>query len=230
MSRLDQTLLAWHRRARSQPLLYRLTLGTRILLAVGFIPTGMVKLLGQRFSYMSVETPIGAFFETLYQSGLYWHFLGAAQVLAGVLVLVPATATLGALLFFPILANVFVITLSYDFNFTPVVTGPMLLASVYLMAWDYDRLRGILAISGQVAPTSVAPQLRLSRLEWSVYVLGTASGLVFFGGTRFSALAGQWYLYSFWIAAGSAAVAVLLGFTRQVRRSRPAELVTDVVG
>ncbi len=31
--------------------------------------------LGYRFSYMSPETDIGGFFETMYQSGLYYHFL-----------------------------------------------------------------------------------------------------------------------------------------------------------
>jgi len=77
---------------RSQPLLYRLTLGTRVLLAAGFIPTGMVKLLGERFTTMSPDTALGGFFETLYQSGLYWQFLGATQVVAGVLILLPATA------------------------------------------------------------------------------------------------------------------------------------------
>ena len=44
-NRLLSTLQRW---IRSRPLLYRLTLGTRVLLAVGFIPSGLVKLLGPK--------------------------------------------------------------------------------------------------------------------------------------------------------------------------------------
>jgi hypothetical protein len=73
MYELDQFLSAARRWVRARPLLYRLTLGTRVLLAVGFIPTGMVKLLGRRFTTMSPESGIGGFFETLYQSGPYWR-------------------------------------------------------------------------------------------------------------------------------------------------------------
>ena len=128
---------------RSRPFLLRFTWFTRILLAAGFIPTGMVKLLGHRFTTITADSPIGAFFEAMYQTGLYWQFLGFSQVLAGVLLLIPRTAHLGALLFLPIVTNIFIVTVSLGFRGTPVVTGLMLLAVVYLNAWDYHRVRGI---------------------------------------------------------------------------------------
>ncbi len=211
-SRLDSKLLPMHRRLRSQPLLYRFTLGTRILLAAGFIPTGIVKLIGWRFTRMSPEFPIGAFFETLYLSGLYWRFLGLGQVIAGLCVLVPATATLGALLFLPIMLNVFVITLSYDFKFTPVITGLMLLANVYLLTWDYDRLRGIFGLTTQIDPL---PQHRLGRFERWVYATGTTAGMGFFAGTRSLVPAGwsYWYLG---IGLASVLAALWLGVQRQI--------------
>ena len=59
----DRLLSALQRWMRARPLLYRLTLGTRVLLAVGFIPTGMVKLPGRRFTTMSPESDIGNFFD-----------------------------------------------------------------------------------------------------------------------------------------------------------------------
>jgi hypothetical protein len=37
--------------------------------------------------------------------------------------------------------NVFVITISIDFAGTPVITGLMLLAVIYLLCRDYDRLK-----------------------------------------------------------------------------------------
>lgn len=211
MKRLDLIFLRWQRRARSHALLYRFTLATRILLAVGFIPTGMVKLLGRRFTTMSPAYPIGAFFETLYQSGPYWHFIGLAQVLAGICVLVPATATLGALLFFPIMLNIFVITLSYDFHFTPVVTGLMLLAGLYLLCWDYDRLRPILgAATFETQSHGSLPEHRLGTVEWAVYVVGAASALYFMLNQRIGLFSRSWDLWP--LAIGTTSAFVALGF------------------
>ena len=195
----DRSLSALQRRVRSRAVLYRLTLGTRVLLAVGFIPTGAVKLLGRRFTNMSPASDIGNFFETLYRSGPYWRFLGLAQVVAGLLVLSRATATLGALAFFAIMLNVFCITISYDFRGTPVVTGLMLLATVYLLLWDYDRLRGLLGLGagGDAAPP---PEQRLSgTLERGAYVAGLACGLAFFSAMRGLLVPPG---LSFWLALG----------------------------
>ena len=213
MRRLDGLICALQRRLRARPLLYRLTLGTRVLLAVGFIPTGMVKLLGQRFSFMSPETDIGGFFETLYRSGPYWRFLGLAQVLAGLLVLWPRTATLGACLFSGVIFNVFVITLSYDFHFTPVVTGLMLLAALYLLVWDYHRLRALLGLAEEVeAPLAELAQHRLGGpVERAAYVAGALAGLGFFGATR-GLVPAAW---SRWLLLGclvSFVTALALGF------------------
>jgi len=216
---LDRLLCAWQRRARARPLLYRLTLGTRLLLAVGFIPTGMVKLLGRRFTLMSPESDIGGFFETLYRSGLYWHFLGLAQVLAGLLVLWDATATLGAVVFFGIMLNVFVITLSYDFHFTPVVTGLMLLATLYLLLWDYDRLRGVFGFATEGDATlAPMPRQRLGgALERGAYVAGLVFGLGFFFGTRGLFVPRRW---GFWLMLGCVVSFVLAFACGLAARSR----------
>lgn len=150
ISRLDRLFL----RLRARPFFYRFTLFTRILLAAAFVPTGWVKLLGRRFANISTESPIGAFFEAMYQTGGYWQFIGAGQVTAGLLLLIPATAHLGALFFLPIMANIFVITVALDFKGTTLITGPMVLAVLYLCAWDYHRWRGLLTL----APPTVSPE------------------------------------------------------------------------
>ncbi|CAN5758670.1 hypothetical protein BH23GEM3_BH23GEM3_00240 [soil metagenome] len=98
---IDASFLAWQRRVRSYALLYRFTLAIRVLLAAGFIPTGRVKVLGRRFTTLSPEHPVGSFFETLYQSGFFWQFIGWAQVIAGICLIVPATATSARCCFFP---------------------------------------------------------------------------------------------------------------------------------
>jgi uncharacterized membrane protein YphA (DoxX/SURF4 family) len=160
---------------------YRFTLFTRILLAAGFIPTGMVKLLGRRFAGISMDEPIGFFFEAFHQSGGYWRFIGASQVLAGLLLLWPRTAHLGAALFAPIMVNIFAITLSMQFGGTPLVTGPMLLAVIYLCMWDFHRFRPMIT---QAAHTPSPPVQRLDAWERIGFTVFGISIIGFFGSTR----------------------------------------------
>lgn len=53
-------------------------------------------------------------------------------------------AKLGAILNLPIITNVFVITISYYFALTPVITGLMLLANMMLLVWDWNALKVII--------------------------------------------------------------------------------------
>lgn len=171
-----------HARARAIGPLYRLAIVSRALLALAFIPTGMVKLLGQRFTSLGPDTPVGAFFEAMYQSGFYWNFIGAGQVLAALLLLIPATTTLGAVMFFPIMMNITVVTWSVGFSGTVYVTSLMLLANVFLLCWDYDRWRSILfAPSVRVVPVRIAP---LPRVERVGYAVGVSAAMVVLLVTR----------------------------------------------
>jgi uncharacterized membrane protein YphA (DoxX/SURF4 family) len=130
-----------HARVRRKGLLRIFTVVTRILLALGFIPSGLTKALGNRFTILGIDNPAGFFFEAMYRTGYYWRFLGLCQLIAALLLLVPRTATLGALAYFPLILNIFVITVALGFRGTPVITGLMLLANIYLLCWDYDKLK-----------------------------------------------------------------------------------------
>ena len=133
-----------HAWARRQRWLRVFTVLTRVLLALAFIPSGLTKALGNRFTRLGLESPVGFFFEALYRTGFYWRFLGLCQLAAALLLLIPRTATLGALAYLPLTLNIFVITVSMRFTGTPFITGLMLLANVYLLCWDYDRLKRLL--------------------------------------------------------------------------------------
>jgi uncharacterized membrane protein YphA (DoxX/SURF4 family) len=144
LKNLWSTLDRVHAAARRNVWLGRLAIVTRGLLALGFLPSGWTKLAGERFTRLPVENPVGFFFEALYRTGWYWNFLGAAQLLAALLLVLPWTTTLGAVLYFPIIVNIFLITLSMHFTGTPVITGLMLIGSLFLLCWDYDRLASLL--------------------------------------------------------------------------------------
>lgn len=95
----------------------------RYLIGGSFVFASFIKMEERRFTTESEKNvPIDAvwhFFETLYQSGLYWQFLGLAQLFAGGLLMTQKISKLGALVFLPIGLNIFFITVSYDFNFNP---------------------------------------------------------------------------------------------------------------
>lgn len=177
---MERMLDHLHARARAHPALQRLAVISRILLALAFIPTGLVKLMGERFTLLGIDNPIGLFFEAMYQTGLYWRFVGLAQVAVGVLLLIPGTATLGALLLFPIVLNIFVITVSLHFRGTPFITAGMLMASVFLLCWDYDRWKSVLWPAAHAA----TPSARITRLERTGYAVGTVAGLGVLAWTR----------------------------------------------
>ena len=172
MPRIEPALDRLHARVRQNPLLQRFTVCTRILLGVGFVSPALVKIQGERFTSIPPEHPIGYFFEAMYRTGAYWNFIGWAQLIGALLLLNPRTATLGAVVFFPVILNIFVITVALHFTGTWVITGLMLLACTYLLCWDYDRLKPIVW-----APrTGAAPRARAGTLERAAYGLMAAGG------------------------------------------------------
>jgi len=74
-------------------------------------------------------------------SGLYWQFMGFSQVVGGALLMTQRFAKLGAVVFFALILNIFVITVAFSFKGTPIVTGLMLLATTFLMLWDLNSFQ-----------------------------------------------------------------------------------------
>lgn len=210
------SLLRAQQWARSQSWLGRFTLMNRLLLAMAFIPTGLVKLTGQRFTTLPVSNPVGFFFEAMYQTGAYWVFIGLAQVAAGLLLLFPATATLGALLAFPIVVSIVLITWGIGFSGTIYITAGMLLSVIYLLAWDGDRLWDSAArvLGRRDGPPLLAGATGLEKAGW---LLGGGVGLALFLTTRgFVPASLRDELFYLGIAA---ATLVVLGWIVGMRRS-----------
>jgi uncharacterized membrane protein YphA (DoxX/SURF4 family) len=148
---MEAYLDALHAEVRQMKSLRWFTWCTRLLLAVGFTPSGLTKVLGNRFTTLGLESPVGFFFEAMFQTGLYWRFIGLCQLTAAVLILIPRTSALGALMYFVLILNIFLITVGVGFTGTPLITGLILMASVYLLCWDYDRLKGLFSCPRPVA-------------------------------------------------------------------------------
>ena len=117
----------------------------RIALAASFIPAGFVKIMGERFAAgLPANNPLGHYFEALHLTGYYYTFIGIAQIITAILLLIPRTSLLGALMYFPFIVNICVLTYATRFDGTRGVTM-MLLASLFLLIWNYDRLKYVLS-------------------------------------------------------------------------------------
>jgi hypothetical protein len=161
---------------RSFRVLQLFTIYTRYLIGVAFVfaAFNMGKFSGPWTPGFSAEQlehiarmggevkPIGEiepffqFWRVMATSGLYWKFIGASQVLAGALLMTQRFAKLGAMMFLGIITNIFVVTVAYSFEGTPVITGLMLLAAVYLLAWDLDSFQPLFRSPDRV--TRVEPE------------------------------------------------------------------------
>jgi len=150
---------------KSNIFLQILIIYTRYLIGAAFVFAAIVKVKGGRFTTLDgINEPINSawhMFETLYQSGLWWKFLGLGQIIAGFLLMTQRYAKLGALLFLPIISNVFVITISYDFRGTPVITGLMLLANIMLVLWDWDEVKILLNKIPVIEPKNRFENMRI---------------------------------------------------------------------
>lgn len=117
----------------------------RLILAFAFIVAGMVKIVGERFaSGLSINHPMGAYLEALHHTGYYYTFIGIAQVTAAILLIIPGTITLGALIYFPIIVNIWLLSIAVRFEGSIVTSPLMVLANLYILVWNYDRLKYIL--------------------------------------------------------------------------------------
>lgn len=76
--------------------------------------------------------------------GVYAIFIAYSQILIGFMLLVKRFATLGAVMAIPMFANILMITISQHWQGTPYVVAFFLLCNIYLLIWDYHKLKFLL--------------------------------------------------------------------------------------
>jgi hypothetical protein len=174
---------------------------TRYLIGGAFVFSSIIKIKGKRFTtYSQEDAPLGSamhFFEVLYQTGGYWQFIGWAQLLAGLLLMTQRFAKLGALVNFPILLNVFLITISMDFGGTPLITGLMLAANLMLLIWHWGELKSLI----NLPYTPESKDQEENKPIWAI------TGVLLFSFTAGYRLIIDFYNPFFWFGVG-----FLIGF------------------
>ncbi len=125
-----------------------LTIFVRYLLGIAFVWASILKIKGIRFEPQSGENaPINSLshlLETMYRSGFYWYFIGWGQFTAGLLIMSQIFSTLGAVMYFPIILSIFILTTAFQSYVFLTMTSLMLIANIYLLLWDWNRLKFII--------------------------------------------------------------------------------------
>jgi hypothetical protein len=134
-----------HSQAKQNGWLWLFSIFCRLVLALGFIPAAIVKLIDERFaSGLSVNHPMGHYLEALHLTGYYYTFIGVVQMAAAIFLLIPRTATLGAFLYFPIILNICILTFATRFDGSLFTAPLMTLANLYILGWNYEKWKYIL--------------------------------------------------------------------------------------
>lgn len=154
------------------------TIYTRYLIGAAFVISvfSLGKFASTPWLKFENNPPVDSaarFFQTMMNSGMYWHFIGWSQLIAGFLLMTQRYAKLGALLFLPIITNVFIITVSYHFHGTPIITGLMLLANIYLVIWDWDTIQ--YAFFNANLEGRINPNISMMKNKYWIYL-----GLIMF--------------------------------------------------
>lgn len=154
MSRLD----GWIARCRARRGLHLLVANVRILIGFGFLPAGLKKVLGERFTDAGNVGPFHDFLHAFWATGPLYRFVGIVQLTAALLLMSQRFAAPGAALLLPVLSVIAVFVWSTAGVPTIATVTLMLCGVVALLLWDHHRWRALFAADGQEGrPAAVVP-------------------------------------------------------------------------
>ena len=152
-----------HYQARRNKWLGYFAVFCRIALAAGFIPSGMQKVLGERFTVLAVNHPMGNFLEAFYHTGYYYTFVGIMQVLAAILLLIPRTVTIGAFIYLPIILNICILSLAVRFEGSQITSPLMVCAVLFLLCWDYHKFKNIFPFNHSISKSELPQKDEMTK-------------------------------------------------------------------
>jgi uncharacterized membrane protein YphA (DoxX/SURF4 family) len=178
---ISTTLDRLHSQVKENRWLWLFSIFCRLALAAGFIPSGIVKIMDERFaSGVSANHPMGHYLEALHTTGYYYTFIGVVQVTAAILLLIPRTATLGAFLYFPIILNICILSFAVRFDGSLFTAPLMVLANLYVIGWNYEKWKYILPFNRQTIDNAAPQPKSLSNKFPTLFFAGVFATVVFF--------------------------------------------------
>jgi hypothetical protein len=154
----------------------------RFALAGQLLAYGFVKVFLLQMSYPSLTrllqpfgtfSPMGMLWNSMGSAPAYQMFTGSAEVLAGFLLIVPRTATLGALIGLADMIQVFTLNMTYDVP-AKLHAFHLILLSCFLLAPDVPRLVRFLLLNRATAPSTqeqLFRSVRANRIAFAAQVI-----------------------------------------------------------
>jgi uncharacterized membrane protein YphA (DoxX/SURF4 family) len=121
-------------------------------------------------------SPMGVLWSSIGASQAYEIFAGCAEMLGGILLIVPRTTTFGALVCLADATQVFMLNMTYDVP-VKLLSFHMILLSLFLLAFDARRLANLFFLNRAAAPSSEALLFRGGRANRIALVAQIAFGV-----------------------------------------------------
>jgi hypothetical protein len=164
----------------------------RFALASQMVGYGMAKIIPMQmpFPYLTrLVEPFGNFssmgilWASIGASPAYEMFAGSAEMLGGILLILPWTTMIGALVCAADMTQVFMLNMTYDVP-VKLFSFHLLLMAWFLLAPEFQRLADFFFRNRDVAPSSQPPLFRIRRanriaitaqIAFGIWMVGTAA-------------------------------------------------------
>jgi hypothetical protein len=158
-------------------------------------------------------SPMGVLWASIGASPGYERFAGSAELVAAVLLFIPRTAALGAIVLLADSIQIFTLNMTYDVP-VKLFSFHLILMACVLLAPDGRRLFNVLVLNRPAAPSSEPPLaesprarrwLLAAQLVFATYIFGifvqssVQSWTRYGGGAAKPALYGIWDIEAMWI-------------------------------
>ncbi len=127
----------------------RYLIGATFIYAFAWKTWGMMD--GTALQSNSADNPVWASFQCIMNIKYLWFFAAYTQLISGILLVTQRYALIGTILFLPVALCIYLITWSIGFIGTKYIALLLLLASVYLLVWDYKKLLPVFLHKGHMA-------------------------------------------------------------------------------
>jgi hypothetical protein len=138
-------------------------------------------------------SPMAVLWSSIGASPSYEIFAGCAEMLGGILLLAPRTATLGALVCLADMVQVFMLNMTYDVP-VKLFSFHLVLFSLFLLAPDMRRLLTFFFTDRTVAPSRSTALFRTARANHIAVILQVVFGTYLIGVGIYGAIDG-WHQY-----------------------------------
>ena len=135
-------------------------------------------------------SPMGVLWASIGAAPAYQIFAGCAEIVGGVLLIIPRVTMLGALICLADMTQVFMLNMTYDVP-VKLFSFHMILLSLFLLAPDIKRLLDLFFFNRPVQPSTQFPLFAMPRANSRAAVLQIVFGIFLMGMNAY----GSWILW-----------------------------------